>query len=313
MKEESSGFSNPMSDKRKQILEELHGLMSKPAPNQHFYLKDGTALKSIKELADNISSMDDKEFHSHVERDDFHNWIKGVFEKEELAKKIRGVQDKEELERLLKGKKKKKPSKKPTPKPCPDMEVDIKAVVGQQEKLLEQVRKVRDSMNRLSKKVELYEVKEIDNIPEPRHYNTLREEVDWLKSNYEKLLERQDEIAGRLDVVETKMAAKKNVEESVSEKDALPDYDRIVSTGRAPWEKVRDVYVAIEKAKDNVRRKNFAEAKRMYSKIAKAFDKINLPEEDKGELFEAIKKLYSHIVDSIAEEEQYLEEKTLSS
>jgi hypothetical protein len=57
------------------------------SPEKYFILKDGTHIKSIKELAMMMDSMSDDSFSFHVneEKNDFANWIRDVFGKEDLA------------------------------------------------------------------------------------------------------------------------------------------------------------------------------------------------------------------------------------
>lgn len=64
---------------------------NKEAPfESHFVLTDGRRIKTIFELIDILDNMSDEIFKFHVstERNDFSNWIEGVFNEEELAKKI---------------------------------------------------------------------------------------------------------------------------------------------------------------------------------------------------------------------------------
>lgn len=60
-------------------------------PDKYFYLVDGTTLKSLKELAAALTKMTKEVFNHHVTKDknDFANWIEGVFENKKLAAEIR--------------------------------------------------------------------------------------------------------------------------------------------------------------------------------------------------------------------------------
>ena len=50
-------------------------------PEQYFYLSNGMALKSVKELHDALKNMDDNTYSNHVNgtKNDFASWIRGVF------------------------------------------------------------------------------------------------------------------------------------------------------------------------------------------------------------------------------------------
>ncbi len=73
------------------------------APEQRFFLADGSALSSLAELKDALLRMDDRVFYGHVtpERNDFAAWIAGVFKDEALAERVRHVRTKYELAGLL--------------------------------------------------------------------------------------------------------------------------------------------------------------------------------------------------------------------
>lgn len=56
----------------------------------YFYLNNGTPLKSIAELIDQLVNMDQELFNHHVSKknNDFANWIRDVFSKKELARRM---------------------------------------------------------------------------------------------------------------------------------------------------------------------------------------------------------------------------------
>ena len=57
---------------------------------QYFYLNNGTPLKSIAELIDQLVDMDQDLFNYHVskKKNDFANWVRDVFGKKELARRM---------------------------------------------------------------------------------------------------------------------------------------------------------------------------------------------------------------------------------
>ncbi len=61
--------------------------------HQYFYFVNGQRVKNVKELAEIMDKLDQEVFDYHVnaERNDFHNWVKGVFNDVELAEKLLGV------------------------------------------------------------------------------------------------------------------------------------------------------------------------------------------------------------------------------
>jgi hypothetical protein len=71
---------------------------------KYFYLPHGQHLKSINELIQALDNMSNDTFKHHVNehKNDFANWISGVFNEEELAQKIYNVKSTEELKEILK-------------------------------------------------------------------------------------------------------------------------------------------------------------------------------------------------------------------
>ena len=68
-------------------MDERAKFIDNAKPEEFFILKNKKALKSLHELADSLTSMDDETFKHHVtkEKNDFANWIKDVFKNERLA------------------------------------------------------------------------------------------------------------------------------------------------------------------------------------------------------------------------------------
>lgn len=70
---------------------------------KYFILANGQPVKNVAELAAILDQMEDHVFSHHVtnDRNDFHNWIKDVFEDVELAKKVLGAHDKKHLQLVI--------------------------------------------------------------------------------------------------------------------------------------------------------------------------------------------------------------------
>ncbi|MFH1506361.1 MAG: DUF87 domain-containing protein [archaeon] len=71
--------------------------------DQYFKLEDGTELRSLQELKDYATHMSDDMFYHHVTdgRNDFANWVRGVFNDTGLADKLQGVRTKDDLMSIL--------------------------------------------------------------------------------------------------------------------------------------------------------------------------------------------------------------------
>ena len=72
-------------------------------PDFHFYLPDGTPIKSLKGLRDALRSMDDKTFRTHVteRKNDFAEWIRVVLRKNSLADRVAGNKTKQGILKVL--------------------------------------------------------------------------------------------------------------------------------------------------------------------------------------------------------------------
>ena len=70
---------------------------------KYFVLANGQPVKNVAELAAILDQLEDHVFNHHVnaERNDFHNWIRDVFEDVELAQKVAGVKDKKHLQLVI--------------------------------------------------------------------------------------------------------------------------------------------------------------------------------------------------------------------
>ena len=78
--------------------------LARPAPNdKYFVLANGKPVQHVAELAEVLDDLEDHVFNHHVnpERNDFHNWVKDVFEDLQLAKKMLGVSDKKHLQLVI--------------------------------------------------------------------------------------------------------------------------------------------------------------------------------------------------------------------
>jgi len=64
-------------------------------PDKYFVLCDGRKVKSGKELADILQSINDDMFKYHVTdtKNDFANWINDVFGESDLAKKMKTIKN----------------------------------------------------------------------------------------------------------------------------------------------------------------------------------------------------------------------------
>jgi hypothetical protein len=67
-------------------------------PEKYFYVND-TVIKNLGELPDALRNMhpDTFTFHVNDEKNDFYNWITGVFEHTSLARKVKNVKRKETM------------------------------------------------------------------------------------------------------------------------------------------------------------------------------------------------------------------------
>jgi hypothetical protein len=81
----------------------VYNLTREIPQEKYFVLANGKPVKNVAELAAILDQLEDHVFHHHVtpDRNDFHNWIKDVFEDVELAKKVVGSKDKKHLQLVI--------------------------------------------------------------------------------------------------------------------------------------------------------------------------------------------------------------------
>ncbi len=79
------------------------GLLRNVPPEQCFRLVNGRVLKNLHELSNALVSMDQGTFSHHVtrEKNDFANWILGVFKDEGLSRQIAAMKSREAVSRRV--------------------------------------------------------------------------------------------------------------------------------------------------------------------------------------------------------------------
>jgi hypothetical protein len=67
------------------------------APEKFFYVADGSLIKNLQELPDALRNMSPDTFSHHVneQKNDFHCWVKDVFQHQTLARKIKTAKNKD--------------------------------------------------------------------------------------------------------------------------------------------------------------------------------------------------------------------------
>lgn len=76
-----------------------------------FYCRDGSVLKNLQELAQNLKAISNEAFAHHVnpEKNDFASWISGCYGNDALAKKIAKAKTAKSAARMLEDALSKKP------------------------------------------------------------------------------------------------------------------------------------------------------------------------------------------------------------
>lgn len=80
-----------------------HPLLAPVKPEKRFFLPDGSAITSLKELAERMPTIPQAMFMYHVNptKHDFHNWVSHVIRDTHLSKEMKDVKDQVKLSRLL--------------------------------------------------------------------------------------------------------------------------------------------------------------------------------------------------------------------
>ena len=81
----------------------VYNLTREVPGEKYFILANGQPVKNVAELASLLDQLEDRVFHHHVtpDRNDFHNWVKDVFEDVELARKMLNISDKKHLQLVI--------------------------------------------------------------------------------------------------------------------------------------------------------------------------------------------------------------------
>lgn len=102
-RKKASGSTVGSGRQRASSRERVYNL-TKEVPHHHYFiLANGRPVKHVAELASLLDQLEDHVFNHHVtpDRNDFHNWVKDVFEDIELARKVAGVDDKRHLQLVI--------------------------------------------------------------------------------------------------------------------------------------------------------------------------------------------------------------------
>lgn len=78
--------------------------LTRDVPEHHYFvLANGQPVKHVAELAAILDQLEDRVFNHHVRPDsnDFHNWVRDVFQDVELARKVLGINDKRHLQLVI--------------------------------------------------------------------------------------------------------------------------------------------------------------------------------------------------------------------
>lgn len=91
------------SDLRTSSRERVYNLTKEVPDHEYFILANGKPVKHVAELASILDQLEDHVFGHHVtpDRNDFHNWVKDIFDDVELARKIVGVNDKKHMQLVI--------------------------------------------------------------------------------------------------------------------------------------------------------------------------------------------------------------------
>jgi len=92
-----------MSKKKADAKKKARDIIDDADSEHYFYLCDGTVIKNVLELSKNIERMNDEVFCYHVnnEKNDFSNWIRDVYNDENLAKSMLETKDKDKTQIVL--------------------------------------------------------------------------------------------------------------------------------------------------------------------------------------------------------------------
>lgn len=73
-------------------------LLLNTAPDKRFWMRDGRVLKNLFELSRAFEEMseDTYRYHANDSKNDFSNWVSGVFEEQKLAKRLGETKTKEQ-------------------------------------------------------------------------------------------------------------------------------------------------------------------------------------------------------------------------
>src|SRR3989344_4354227 len=88
-------------DKKNEIVEKK--LLSTAPEQHHFFVADGTRIGNLPQLVGALETMheDTYNFHANSERNDFSNWVRDIFQDDELAESLKTIATKTEAQLVV--------------------------------------------------------------------------------------------------------------------------------------------------------------------------------------------------------------------
>lgn len=136
-------------------------------PEESFKLSNGRILKNLFELANSLTSMDDETFNIHVnvDKNDFENWIRYVFDDSKLADQVTKTTSKREMAIIINDalskasskvveKKKEIKIKKKSEKPKKEPKPQKNLILEEAQKTIHELKEIEDGLSEISKKVD---------------------------------------------------------------------------------------------------------------------------------------------------------------
>ncbi len=275
-------------------VEEPKGWSEQPAP---FHLRDGTVLRGKKDLERECHRMAQDIFEHHVnaQRNDFANWLADVFGEYELASKVRNAHTPKELAHILS-------EHRETTKQQRDADEDISVL--------------RDELSRLRRAIAQEIAAGIEEVRVER--DKLREEHDAALSTLQEAAMIRGELDEQKKELQKSRLALKKEESKIPKKEESKDPKRAehkASKKAVTQEKAKipepliNEGVVVEDAgmTKEMLLERIADAKRLllhgrsqearaaYGAIRDAFAEMRLSREDKQELFNLIRELYTEV------------------
>ena len=273
-----------------------------------FHLCDGRVIAGPTSLAFVAEDMTDDVFSHHVtkEKNDFATWIEQGLNDTELAARVRTATNPQELHSVLTSR---KTVSEETHMPLPELPEPFSTLKESLDKVreeLDQASKAREDIEAQKTALEEQEndlrnrqeqfARTLEEFEKEReHTRHILEETARLRDELRKRHVELAELALTLDAEQDRLKATSQRRTQLSQDVREDTFEKMALQPSGPADDIHHILEAVENAHRSLVNNQIAQARALYSQARELFYQAHMPEEERRELYNLIRELYTDI------------------